>query len=141
MITMSHNPHYTQYHPKWYRFRIPIFWWIHKWVHVKFILREMTSVFVAFYALVLLFHFRAITQGPEAYTNYLTWLESPVALVLHTVAFVFVIFHSVTWFNLAPKAMVVYIGSKRIPDVVVIVLNYAGWVTFSAAIAWFLLTA
>jgi fumarate reductase subunit C len=71
----------------------------------------------------------------------LTWLESPVALVLHTVAFVFVIFHSVTWFNLAPKAMVVYIGSKRIPDVVVIVLNYAGWVTFSAAIAWFLLTA
>ena len=38
---MSQNPHYTQYHPKWYRFRIPIFWWIHKWVHVKFILREM----------------------------------------------------------------------------------------------------
>ncbi|MEE2708051.1 MAG: fumarate reductase subunit C [Gemmatimonadota bacterium] len=138
---MSQSPQYTQHHPKWYRHHIPIFWWVHKWVHIRFILREITSVFVAFYALVLLFHFRAITQGPEAYANFLTWLGTPGAIVLHGVAFVFLIFHSVTWFNLAPKAMVFHVGSTRIPDMVIIISNYAGWVVFSAAIAWILLTA
>lgn len=137
---MRPNPHYTQYHPKWHRIRIPIFWWIHKWAHVRFILRELTSVFVALYALVLLFHVRAIMQGPEAYANFLTWLKTPGSIGLHTVALVFVIFHSVTWFNLAPKALVVRVGNTRIADVVIVLLNYAGWGIFSAVIAWILLT-
>lgn len=138
---MSRSPQYTQHHPKWYRRNIPIFWWVHKWVHIRFILREITSVFVAFYALVLLSHYRAITQGPEAYADFLSWLGTPGVMVLHGVALLFLIFHSVTWFNLAPKAMVFRVGNTRVPDMVIILSNYAGWVLLSAAIAWILLSA
>ncbi|MDZ7343830.1 MAG: fumarate reductase subunit C [candidate division KSB1 bacterium] len=132
----SQNPQYTKYHPKWHRVRMPIFWWVHKWVHTKFILRELTSVAVALYAVVLLFQIRAVAQGPEAYTHFLVWLQTPVSIGLHAIAFLFVLFHSVTWFNLAPRALVLRIGQKRIPDAMIAASNYVAWIIFSAAIAW-----
>jgi len=136
---MTQNPHYTKHHPRWHRVRMPIFWWVHKWVHMKFILRELTSVAVALYALVLLFQIRALTQGSEAYANFLAWLKTPGAIVLHAIAFLFAILHSVTWFNLSPRALVVRIGKKRIPDAVIAASNYVAWVIFSAALAWIIL--
>jgi fumarate reductase subunit C len=138
-LNMANNPNYTKYHPKWYRKRIPIFWWTHKWVHTKFILRELTSLFVAFYALVLLFQIRALAQGPEVYTNFLDRLKTPVSIALHCIAFLFVLFHSITWFNLAPKALVLRLGKTRIPGKVIAALNYIAWIVFSSAIVWILL--
>ncbi len=137
---MNQNLYYTKHHPKWYRKRMPIFWWVHKWVHTRFILRELTSVPVALYALVLLFQIRALMRGPEAYVNFLAWLKTPGSIVLHVIALLFVLFHSVTWFNLAPRALVIHIGKKRIPDVVIVVSNYVAWLVFSAAIGWLILT-
>ncbi len=137
---MIQNPHYTKHHPKWYRTRMPIFWWVQKWVHMKFILRELTSVAVAFYAVVLLFQVRALSQGPEAYASFLAWLKTPIAIALHAIAFLFVIFHSVTWFNLSPRALVVRIGKNRLPDAVIAASNYVAWIIFSAALAWIILS-
>ncbi len=136
---MSHYPRYKKYRPKLYRARVPIFWWVHRWVHVRFILRELTSVFVAFYAVVLLLLARAVTQGPEAYAAFLAWLATPVALVLHAVALAMVLFHSVTWFNLAPKALVVHVGKKRLPGAFIAGANYAAWAAVSALLAWIIL--
>jgi fumarate reductase subunit C len=132
---MTQNPHYTKHHPKWHRVRTPIFWWVHKWVHTKFILRELTSVAVAFYAVVLLFQVRALGHGPEAYANFGAWLKTPLAIIAHALAFLLVLFHSVTWFNLAPRALVVRIGKKRLPDVIIAASNYVAWIIFSAAMA------
>jgi len=120
---------------------MPIFWWVHKWIHMRFILRELTSVFVAFYAVVLLFHVRSVAVGPEAYAAFLAWLRSPPALALHGVALVMVLFHSVTWFNLAPKALVVRVGEQRIPGWIIAGMNFAAWGVFSGVLAWILLAA
>jgi fumarate reductase subunit C len=137
---MTHNSRYSKYHPKWYRTRTPIFWWIHEWVHVRFILRELTSVFVAFYALVLLFQIRALTQGPEAYTAFLAWLKTPVSIVLHVVAFVAVVFHTITWLNLMPRAIVLHFGQKRVPKAVIAASGYIAWAVVSIVIAWIMVT-
>jgi fumarate reductase subunit C len=136
---MPHNSRYTKHHPKWHRERTPIFWWVHKWVHFRFITRELTSVPVALYALVLLFQIRALAQGPEAYASFLAWLKTPFSIALHAIAFLLVLFHSLTWFNLAPKALVIRIGKKRIPGGVIAASNYVAWVVFSVAIAWMML--
>ncbi|MCI0443673.1 fumarate reductase subunit C [bacterium] len=136
---MSLNPRYTQFHPRWYRVRKPIFWWVDKRESIKFILRELTSVFVAIYAVILLFEIRSITQGPEAYLNFLAWLRTPFSLILHTVAFLFVLYHSITWFNLAPKALSLSLGKRHVPAFVIAALHYAGWIFVSIAIAWILL--
>jgi fumarate reductase subunit C len=137
---MTHNPHYIKHHPKWFRTRMPIFWWVHQWPHLKFILRELTSVAVAFYAVVLLFHVRALAQGPEAYANFGAWLKTPFSIVLHAIAFLFILFHSVTWFNLSPRAMVVRLGKTRLPDMLIAASNYVAWIIFSAAIVWIILS-
>ncbi len=137
---MNQNPSYTKYHPKWYRKRMPIFWWMQKWAYTKFILRELTSLAVAFYAVVLLLQIRALAHGPEAYANFLNWLKTPLSIVLHGVALLFVLFHSITWFNLAPKALVFRLGKKRIPGALIAGSNYAAWVVFSAAMMWMILS-
>lgn len=138
---MTFNAHYTKFQPKHYQTRMPIFWWVHKWAYIKFITRELTSVFVAFYAIVLLFQTRALSQGPDAYAMFLVWLRTPVAIGLHIVAFLFVIFHSITWFNLAPKALVLRLGSKHVPDAMIAALNYIAWIVFSILIVWIILRA
>jgi len=120
---------------------MPIFWWVRKWSHAHFITRELTSVFVAFFAIELLFLLRTLTVGQEAYDAFLAWLQTPIALGLNAIAFLMILFHSITWFNLAPKAMVIRVGEVRIPPVVIAGLNYAGWFVFSAALAWFILSA
>jgi fumarate reductase subunit C len=59
--------------------------------------------------------------------------------VLNTISLLFVLFHAVTWFNLAPKAMVMRLGGKRVPGFMIAGSNYAGWAVVSIGIAWILL--
>ena len=136
---MSSAARYTPYHPRWYRRRVSVWWWLKKGSYTVFVLRELTSVAVAFFAVVTLGLVRAVAAGPEAYQRFLARLGTPLFLSLHAVAFLFVMFHSITWFNLAPKAMVVRIKGKRVPDAVVAGLNYGAWLALSAAVAFFLL--
>ena len=123
-------------HPRMYKPRTPIFWWTSKWSYIKFITRELTSVFVAGYAVVLLFQLRALLHGPEAYINFSAWLKTPFSIAFHAIALLFVIFHSITWFNLAPKALVVRLGKKTLPGFLIALSNYAAWLVLSAMIAW-----
>jgi fumarate reductase subunit C len=132
-------PQYTLYHPRWYRRRVSVWWWLQNRSYTGFVLRELTSVFVAFFALVYLWQLRALVRGPEAYAHALARLGTPLFLVADAVAFLFVLFHTITWFNLTPKAMVVRLAGKRVPDWVVVSLNYAAWLVLSGAVAFTLL--
>jgi succinate dehydrogenase subunit C len=136
---MRAETRYTPYHPQWYRRRVSVWWWLHNRAYTAFVLREFTSVFVAFFAAVSLWQVRALAQGPDAYAQFLACLATPGFIVLNTIAFLFVLFHSITWFNLAPKAMVMRLSGKRVPDGVVVSLNYAAWLVLSAVVAFILL--
>jgi len=132
-------PMYYKGHPRLYFKRMPIFWWTKKWSHIRFILRELTSIGVAFYAIIIILHVRAISQGAEAYADFQLWLRSPLAITLHSIAFVLVVYHSITWFNLAPKAMVIKLGKYKVPGHIIKGLNYGGWLILSGVIAWLII--
>ena len=136
---MSASAGYTPYHPRWYRRRVSVWWWLESRSYTGFVLRELTSVFVALFAVLLLWQIRALGHGPEAYARVLARLRSPLFVTLNALALAFVLFHSITWFNLAPKAMVVRLKGKRVPDLLVAGANYAAWVVLSAAVAAILL--
>ncbi|MGH7324951.1 MAG: fumarate reductase subunit C [Candidatus Rokuibacteriota bacterium] len=138
---MSPGPHYTPYHPKWYRRRISVWWWLENPSYTGFVLRELTSVFVAVFAVMLLWHVWALGRGPEAYAVFLGRLKTPLLIAVNGVAFFFILFHAITWFNLAPKAMVVRLRGKRVPDWVVVGSNYAACLVLSVAVALILLRA
>lgn len=121
-----------------YQPRFPILWWIKKWPYVRFIIREMTSLAVAFYVVVLLLYVNAVSDGLVAFEAYMDWLKSPWSIGLHVFAFFLLIFHSVTWFNLAPRAMVIHVGQKKVPGSVILFMNYMMWAVVSVGFIWLL---
>jgi len=107
--------------------------------YLVFILRELSSVFVAWFVVYLLVLVRALGQGESSYRQFLDWSGSPLILLLNLVSLFFVVFHAVTWFNLAPKAMVVHVGRTRVPGFLVAASNYFAWAVASALVTWLLL--
>ena len=132
-------PIYYKGHPRLYVKRKPIFWWTHRWSHFRFILRELTSVGVAIYSVIMIFQLKALKSGPVAYESFVEWMKSPMMIVVNSVVLLLVLYHSITWFNLAPKAMVIQIGVKKVPAIIISGMNYAAWVAVSIVLAWVLL--
>lgn len=132
------NP-YKLYHPKWYRKRVSTWWWVSRWKHLRFILREISSVFVAWFAIVILLLIRALSIGPRSYAEFLEWMKSPSILALNIIAFFFVLYHAITWFNLAPKAMPIKIGSRRLSPWMIAMPNYILWLIVSVIIIGYVL--
>jgi len=129
---------YTLYRPKWYRKRVSTYWWAQQWRSFKFILRELSSIAVGYVGLLLLLLLWTLGRSQGSYARLLAWLRSPVVVVLSVIALLFVLYHAITWFNLAPKAMPVRMGGKRLPDWMIAAPNYVAWVVISAAVVWFL---
>ena len=136
---MKETPIYTAYRPKWYYRRVSTYWWLWQPAYLKFILRELSSVPVAYFVVLILRALRALTQGPETYTAFQAWLQTPVAIVLNVISFFFVLFHAITWFNLAPRALVVRVHGKRMPDSLIAGSNYVAWLVVSVVVAWLIL--
>ena len=124
---------------KLYIKKVPILWWTRRWVDIKFISRELTSVFVADTAVLLLLYVRAVSQGPEAFAAFSEFLKSSMIIGLAVFSLLALLYHSITWLNLAPKAMVIKIGTYAIPGTLIILMNYAGWAFISAAVIWFVI--
>jgi succinate dehydrogenase subunit C len=129
----------TEYLPKTYHARMSTYWWLARWPYLKFILRELSSVFVAWFVIETLLWIRALERGPAEYAAFELWLQNPLVVALNVVTFLFVFFHAITWFNLAPKAMAVRMGGRRVPGALIAAPNYAAWIVISAALTWLLL--
>jgi fumarate reductase subunit C len=137
---MSEKPVYTEYHPRWFRPRVSTYWWLKRPAYLVFILRELSSIFVAWFVVYLLLLIHAVRQGPASYLEFLNWSASPAVLLLNLVALFFVVFHAVTWFNLAPKALVMRWRGQRVPPRWIAAGNYAAWALVSLLVAWLLLS-
>ena len=133
---MTERPPYKEFHPRWYRPHVSTFWWLSRWPYVKFMLRELTSVFLAYFVVITLFQIHALGQGPQAYQAFQERLATPFFAVLNIITLLFVVFHTITWFNLTPSAMALRIKGKKLPDLLIIAPNYIAWLVVSGAIAW-----
>jgi fumarate reductase subunit C len=132
-------PVYTEYHPRWYRPRVSVYWWLGQWRYLKFILRELSSVFVALVVVMLLLELRALRGGPEAYARFQHQLKTPAVIAVSVISLFFVVFHTITWFNLTPRAMPLRVRGKRIPEWLVAAPNYAVWIVASGVVAFLVL--
>jgi fumarate reductase subunit C len=130
---------YTEFHPRWYRPRMPVFWWVGRRSYLIFVLRELSSVFIAWSVVFLLLLVHAVGQGGTEYRRFLDRSGEPWMLALNVIALAFVVFHALTWFNLAPHAMVVRLRGKRVPRSWIAGAHYAGWALLSALAAWLIL--
>ena len=133
------NARYTEFHPRWYRPRMSVFWWVGRRSYLVFVLRELSSVFVAWSVVFLLLLVHAVSQGGKQYQQFLNLSSNPWMLALNAVTLAFLVFHAITWFNLAPQAMVVRLRGKRVPRSRIVGAHYASWALLSALGAWLIL--
>src|SRR5450759_3197353 len=76
---------------------------------------EVTAVFVAAYAAVLLVGVVLLSQGEAAFNGWLQALKSPLSLVFHLVLLATFVYHTWSWFNIMPITMpMMFVGGKRV---------------------------
>jgi fumarate reductase subunit C len=125
--------------PGLYRRPISTFWWLERRSYLIFVLRELSSVFVAWFVVYLLLLINAVSVGTAEYERFLDWSRSAWVLGLNLVAMLFVLLHAVTWFGLAPKAIVVRMRGRRVSPSVIVAAHYLLWLLLSACTAWVIL--
>jgi fumarate reductase subunit C len=136
---MTEKVEYGEFYARWYKPRISRLWWLHRRSYLIFVIRELSSVFVAWFVVFLLLLVRAVAQGEPEYQRFLDLAANPWMLALNVVALFFVVFHTVTWFSAAPQAIVVRLRGRRVPANVVLALHYLAWILLTGITAWIVL--
>jgi succinate dehydrogenase subunit C len=126
---MSRRP-YVREIPKFH-------WFLRQPRYVRYMVRELSCVFIGAYTLLLMVGLARLAEGRAAYEAFLAALKSPLSIAFHVIALAFAVYHSVTWFNLTPKALPVQMGEAFLPDWVISGAHYAAWLLFSAALLYF----
>jgi fumarate reductase subunit C len=123
-----------------YRPPVSRYWWAKRRSYLLFMLREISCVFVAWFVVYLLLLVHAVGAGRDSYLRFLDWSANPVVVALNVVALIFVLLHAVTWFGLAPSAMVLHIRGRRVPARAILLGHYAAWLVISAFVAWLVMS-
>ncbi len=119
-----------------YRRPVSTWWWTKKRTYFVFVMRELSSIFIAWFVVYLTLFVRAIGRGEAAYQDFLDQAATPALVVLNLVGFAFVVLHLVTWFLLTPQAMVVSVRGRRVPAAAILGGQYAGLIVVSAFVYW-----
>lgn len=104
---------------------LPNDWWMKQLFYTKYMIREGTSVLITIYSLILAWGVLRLSQGEAAFNGYLDALHNPLAILLHIIMLVFALYHTITWFSLAPKAADLWIKGKKLEDQAIIAAHYA----------------
>ena len=80
-------------------------WWRRDPFFLRYMAREVTSLFVVAYALILLAGLIRLSQGEGAFGDWLDGLASPASVAFHVVLFAVFAYHTWSWFRIMPKTM------------------------------------
>lgn len=120
-------PQFSRFQPHPWRPRMRLAWYLERAPYLRFMLRELSSAFVAYYVVLMLVQIAALESGPAAYAGFQNTMRSPVFIVVNAFALVFFVFHAVTWFKLVPRVMLRDISGKEPSGALAVAPNYALW--------------
>jgi fumarate reductase subunit C len=92
--------------------------------------RDITSIFIAGYC-VFLMYVLCRSRDPEQFAAFYALWGTWWSRLLHLVALVFATYHSITFFNLTPRVLVMFQGDEKVPDNAISGMHYALWVIVS----------
>ena len=113
-------------------------WYMRNGRYKVYMLREMTSFLVVFYSFLTIFAVVVLaTNTPDRWNEFLASQQSTTMIIFHGLALLyFLFFQTFPWFKLAPKAMPVYMGEKKLADYYIIIGHYVVWAVLSVFIFW-----
>jgi len=110
---------------KLYHRKMSATWWLKKPSYFFFMLRELSSVFIAIFLVVFLVQLYQLTHGPEAYAAFAHKLSSPGWLAFNLVTLLFALYHSITWFQSSAIVLPLRMGEREMPRNLFVALNVA----------------
>lgn len=122
---MSRRPYVRQMTSEWI-FRHPRY--------LRYMVREFSCLFIGAWTLMLVWGLKQLAQGPAAWAAFLEGLQSPASIAFHVLTLAFAAYHSITWFNLTPKALPLQMGEEFVPDGAISGAHYAAWAVVSLAV-------
>jgi fumarate reductase subunit C len=111
--------------------KMPATWWLTNQSYFLFMLRELSSVFIALFLVVYLCQIYQLSQGPDAYSAFTQKLSSPGWIFFHFVALLFALYHSITWFQSSAVVLPLRIGERTVSRPIVLALHVAAWLVVS----------
>lgn len=102
--------------------------------YARYMAREFSCLFIGAYTLLLVVGLKRLSEGPAAYEAFLEALRSPLSVAFHVAALAFAAYHSITWFNLTPKALPLQMGERFVPDRAIAGAHFAAWAVVSVAL-------
>ena len=112
----------------------PTTWYFRQPRYMRYMSREITSIFVGAYCVLLVVGLQRLAAGPAAWEGFLQALRTPASIVFKFLALVAAVYHAATWFNATQKAMPVQIGEDFVPGSVISGAHYVAWAVLSVAI-------
>lgn len=112
----------------------PTTWYFRQPRYLRYMSREITSIFIGAYCVLLVVGLHRLANGPEAWEGFLLALRSPDSIVFHLLALTAAFYHATTWFNATQKAMPIQIGEGFVPGNMISGAHYAAWAVLSVAI-------
>ena len=106
---------------------VPSTWWLKRRVYFLFILRELTSVFIAVYLILFLNLLYQLSLGRQAYEIYLDFLATPGMIVFPVLALVAPLYYSITCFWLLPDIILWRISRHLVYIMLRMGAPYAPW--------------
>jgi fumarate reductase subunit C len=113
---------------------LPRSWWLSKQSYFLFMLRELSSVFIAIFLVVFLVQLNQLTRGPEAYAAFARKLSAPGWILFNLITLLFALYHSITWFYSSAIVLPLRIGEREIPRTLFVALNIGVLIVVSLVI-------
>ena len=127
---------HTRDDPALYHRPVSLLWWTRKRTYFVFVMRELSSIFIAWFVAFLLVLVACVGRSESAYQDFHDWAAAPWVVAINLVASAFLVLHVVTWFNLTPQAMDVRIRGQKAPAALIVASQYVGLVVVSAFVIW-----
>ncbi|MFA4969230.1 MAG: hypothetical protein WC540_06335 [Sulfuritalea sp.] len=114
----------------------PTTWYFRQPRYLRYMSREITSIFVGAYCVLLVVALQRLAAGPAAWEAFLLGLRSADSIVFHLLALAAASYHAATWFNATQKAMPVQIGEDFVPGNLISGAHYVAWAVLSVVILY-----
>jgi len=112
-------------------------WYMRNGRYKRYMLREVTCLMVGLYSFLSIWALAALASGPESWNAFIKAQQLPGMFGFHLVMLLyFLVYMTFDWFKLAPKAMPVQLGEKRLPDRFIVIAHYMAWAVVSLIIFW-----
>jgi fumarate reductase subunit C len=117
------------YHP-----RLPRGWWLGHGGYRRYMLRELSCIPIGVFAAMLVLALFRLGQGADAWLAFRAALATPPAIAWQVIALAFAVYHSVSWFTLAPRTMPLVVGDRKVPPAWIAAAHFVLWLALSLAI-------